>query len=287
MDRSPLAVFSGIIIMIVFIILTGLTIIPLEIAIWLPLTGFIICSLVIGIGGRYRVLHLLLISFLIYLGFMIFLAVNASLLPGVDFGPLSMDQIQAAWTGFQGFVNMYIPFLGALSGIAETLRTIAGEESLIAIFLEFAVASAFVGFIGLLVTGISGFLTRSPPLYAVTAPEAEVAAPEPAYAPAPVPPAESAIPAVPTSAPPAPPQTVMEAPPPMPVPRAVEEAPPPPLPSKGGSPSAQAISGLKGKVKKHLKGTGQKAPAGQSRCPHCNATVIRGSRFCNSCEKPI
>ncbi len=284
MDRSPLAVLSGIIMLIVFIILTGLTFIPLEIAMWLPLTGFILCCLVIGIGGRYRVLHLLLFSFLIYLGFMIFLAANASLLTGTEFGPLSMDQIQAAWTAFQGFVNTYIPFLGALSGIAETLRIIAGGVSVIALFLEFAVASAFVGFIGLLVTGISGFFTRSPPLHVVTAPEAEVTAPEPAFTPVPAPHAESAIPAVQTSAPPVTPPTAMEAPPPMPAPRAVEEAPPP---SKGSSPSAQAISGLKGKVKKHLKGTGQKAPAGQSRCPHCNATVIRGSRFCNACEKQI
>jgi hypothetical protein len=71
----------------------------------------------------------------------------------------------------------------------------------------------------------------------------------------------------------------------MPAPRAVEESPPPP--PKGGAPSAQAISSLKGKVKKHLKGTGRKAPTGQSRCPHCNATIIRGSRYCNACEKAI
>jgi hypothetical protein len=70
----------------------------------------------------------------------------------------------------------------------------------------------------------------------------------------------------------------------MPEPQPVEDAPP--LPS-GANPAAAAIAGLKGKAKKHLKGTGQKAPAGQSRCPHCNATVIRGSRFCNSCEREI
>jgi hypothetical protein len=74
----------------------------------------------------------------------------------------------------------------------------------------------------------------------------------------------------------------------MPAPAPIEEAPsPPPKVSKGGSPSAQAIAGLKGKVHKHLKGTGQKTPTGQSRCPHCKATIIRGSRFCNACEKAI
>jgi hypothetical protein len=287
MGRSSLAVLSGIIIMILFTMLTGLTIIPIEIAMWLPLAGFILSCLVIGIGGQYRVAYLLLLSFLIYLGLMVFLAANAILWTGITFGPLDLDQIQLAWTQFQVVINNFVPFLGALSGIAETLRIIAGGDSILAIFLDFAVASAFIGFIGLLVTGISGFLTRSPPLHVAAAPEAELAAPEPAFTPAPAATAEPAIPAVQTSTPPVPPPTAMEAPPPpMPAPRAIEEAPPPP-PPKEGSPSAQAIAGLKGKVKKHLKGTGQKAPAGQSRCPHCNATIIRGSQFCNACGREI
>ncbi|MHA2406524.1 MAG: hypothetical protein ACXACH_07210, partial [Candidatus Hermodarchaeia archaeon] len=171
-----------------------------------------------------------------------------------------------------------------LSSFATMLRDMAGGTSILAIFLEFFVAFLLIGIIGFVITGVGGHFTREPGLHVVSAPEPSIEVPPPAV---PTTPPLGADPA-PTmaAAPPGPvqPPPAMEAPPPMPAPQPVEEVPPPP---KGGSPSAKAISSLKGKVSKHLKGTGQEVPKGQTRCPHCNATIIRGSQFCNACEKPI
>jgi hypothetical protein len=256
---------------------------------WLIPAGFIFACLTIGIGGRIRVLHLVLISLLLYIGLMLFLALSGTLLVGIYYYPLSLAAVIEAWDSFQLFVNAFIPFLMVLSDIAFILRMMTGDTSILAVFLEFLVASLFIGIIGLVITGVSGHFTRGSGLHVVTAPEPAVEVPsydEPsAQPPLAIDTAPAYVPAQSTPAP-APPAT-MDAPPPMPAPRPVEDAPPPPPPSKGGSPSAQAISSLKGKVKKHLKGTGRKAPAGQSRCPHCNATVIRGSAYCNACEKAI
>jgi hypothetical protein len=284
-DRNLAAIISGIFVVALFVIFTGLTLVPLNIAMWLPLIGLILSSLILGWGGTHRLKHLLLYMFLLYMGLMLFLAINSTLLVGQVFGPLSFDQIHDAWTSFQNFVNN-IPFLPFLSSLALLIRTTLGD-SLLAIFLEFLVASLFTGFIVLLITGISGHLTRADRVHVVTAPEAPPDVPEvpvSAAPPATPTPASAAPPPQPTAAP-----TPLPPPPPqsMPAPQPVEEAPPPPKISKGGSPSAQAIASLKGKVHKHLKDTGQKTPSGQSRCPHCGETIIRGSRFCNACEKPI
>ncbi|MFX1508786.1 MAG: hypothetical protein ACFFBR_00635 [Promethearchaeota archaeon] len=287
MDRSLLAVIAGTLIVIVFTLLAGLLLLPSAIRIWLIPLGFILACIIIGVIGRLRVLHLILMSFIIYLGLMVFLAIAGTLLVGVQFPPLFVNEIVDAWNIFQGIINDFVPFLSILSDVAATLRAITGGESILAIFFEFVVASSFIGFIGLLVTGISGHVTRTSDLHVVTAPEPAVEAPPIAE---PAPPSTLAVdtqPAyVPSQSPSVPLASVPEAPPPMPAPPAIEEAPPPPPPSsKGGSPSAKAIASLKGKVTKHLKGTGTKAPTGQSRCPHCNATVIHGSRYCNACEK--
>ncbi|MFX0079477.1 MAG: hypothetical protein ACFE8O_09590 [Candidatus Hermodarchaeota archaeon] len=281
MARSVFAVLFGIIFTIGFALLAGLIYFPPNIAMWLPFVGFILGCLIIGVVGRLRILHLLLLSFIIYLGLMVFLAANVSLLTGLAFEPLSFDRIQLAWSEFMVFVNT-IPFMELLSLQAASLTLVFGD-SILAVFLEFVVASMFVLIIGLLVTLIGGYLTRSSSVHVVSAPEPpdEVFGPE---VPTTTPPMQEPAPAVPAAAPP-PEYTAMEAPPPpMPEPQPVEDAPP--LPS-GANPAAAAIAGLKGKATKHLKGTGQKAPAGQSRCPHCNATVIRGSRFCNACEREI
>jgi len=282
-DRNLAALLSGIFVVVIFVIFTGLNLIPLNIAMWFPLVGLILSSLILGWGGTHRLKHLLLYTFLIYMGLMLFLAINSTLLVGQVFGPLSFDIIHDAWTSFQNFINA-IPFLPFLSQIALLIRSTLGD-SLLAVFLEFLVASLFSGFLVLLITGISGHLTRSDRVHVVTAPEAPPEVPFPSPPPATPTPASVAPPPQPTASPtplPPPPSAAMPAPAP------VDEA----LPqqqtiSKGGSPSAQAIAGLKGKVHKHLKGTGQKTPTGQSRCPHCGATVIRGSRFCNACEKAI
>ncbi|MFW9830369.1 MAG: hypothetical protein ACFFD8_01135 [Candidatus Thorarchaeota archaeon] len=290
MGRSLVAVLVGIFSVVAFTLLAGITSIPLSIAMWLPFMGFILCCLIIGVVGRLRALHLVLLSLIIYLGLMIFLATNSTLFVGLTFGPLSMDQIQQAWNGFQVFVNNFIPFLGIISNYALMLRFLFGD-SLLAIFLEFTVASLFTGFVGLLITGIGGYLTRPSPLHVVTAPEPSIdttnssAVPTEPQALPPV--AVSDVFTAETYAQPPASQAPMEAPPPPPAPRPIEDGPPSQPTPKGGSPSAQAIAGLKGKVKKHLKGTGQKVPVGQSRCPHCNATIIRGSQFCNACEKEI
>jgi hypothetical protein len=185
-----------------------------------------------------------------------------------------LDAIVEAWNAFQTMMNTSVPFLSTLSSFATMLRDMAGGTSILAIFLEFFVAFLLIGIIGFVITGVGGHFTRELGLHVVSAPEPSIEVPPPAV-PATTPPvgADSA-PAM-AAAPPAP----VQAPPTM-------EAPPPP-PPKGGSPSAQAISSMKGKVSKHLKGTGQKVPSGQTRCPHCNATIIRGSQYCNACEKPI
>jgi hypothetical protein len=274
MNRSLLAVLAGTITVILFTLLAGIILIDVAIRMWLIPLGFILACLIIGVVGRIRVLHLVLVSLIIYLGLMIFLAVTGTLLAGVQFPPLHLDAIILAWNEFQLFVNAVVPFLVILSDIAAMLRAMTGGTSILAIFLEFFVASLFIGIIGLLITGVSAYFTRDPGLHVVTTPEPTVEVPPPAE-PTTTPPLGAdltpALEAVQSAAG----QT----------PSAMPEAPTPPLPEKGGSDSAQAIAGLKGKVDKHLKGTGQKVPAGQSRCPHCNATIIRGSRFCNACEK--
>jgi hypothetical protein len=284
-NRSLAALLSSIFIVVLFLILTGLTLIPITIAMWLPLIGLILGSLIIGWGCTHRLRHLLLYTFLIYMGLMLFLAINSTLLTGQVFGPLDFNQIHDAWTTFQNFVNT-IPFLPLLSNLALYIRTTLGD-SLMAIFVEFLVTSLFTGFIALLLTGISGHLTRSDRVHVVTAPEAPPDFPETTPSMVPSPPTAPPEPVAP-QAPSAPPARTPMPPPPQSAPPAAEEAVPPPQPlPKSGSPSAQAIAGLKGKVDKHLKRTGQKTPSGQSRCPHCAATIIRGSRFCNACEKPI
>ncbi|MFX0167750.1 MAG: hypothetical protein ACFE89_08570 [Candidatus Hodarchaeota archaeon] len=285
MDRNLASFLSAVIILILFVILAGLNLIPLQMAMWLPLLGLLLCSLIIGWGGTYRTVYLLIYSFLIYMGLMLFLAINATFLSGQVFGPLSFSQINDAWSSFQGFVNT-IPFLPFLSSLALVVRTTLGD-SLLAIFLEFLVASLFSGFLALLLTGISGYLTRSTRLHVVTAPETPSELPE-----SPIPSSPPAVPTPHTATAPVqtvtPPMAPSQTPPAFPPPRPVEDAlPPPPSVPKGGSPSAKAIAGVRGKVDKHLKGTGQKAPAGQTRCPHCQATVIQGSRFCNACQREI
>jgi hypothetical protein len=284
MDRSLVSVLAGTITVILFTLLAGIDLIPLSIRTWLIPLGFILSCLLIGVVGQLRVLHLLLITFIIYLGLMLFLAINATFLVGISFPPLYLEKIWEAWDGFQVFVNSSVPFLVILSDLAAILRALTGGTSLMAVFLEFLVSSLFIGVIGLLITGIGGYITRKPGLYVATAPEPSVEATVFSEPTTQVPIAVDSQ-ASPQSYPPPLPPPTMEAPPPMPAPRPVEEVPPPPPPSKGGSPSAKAIASLKGKVTKHLKGTGQKVPAGQSRCPHCNATVIQGSRFCNACGK--
>ncbi|MDO8055825.1 MAG: hypothetical protein Q6361_03110, partial [Candidatus Hermodarchaeota archaeon] len=246
MDRNLAALLSGIFVVVIFVIFTGLNLIPLNIAMWFPLVGLILSSLILGWGGTHRLKHLLLYTFLIYMGLMLFLAINSTLLVGQVFGPLSFDIIHDAWTSFQNFINA-IPFLPFLSQIALLIRSTLGD-SLLAVFLEFLVASLFSGFLVLLITGISGHLTRSDRVHVVTAPEAPPEVPFPSPPPATPTPASVAPPPQPTASPtplPPPPSAAMPAPAP------VDEAPPQQQTiSKGGSPSAQAIAGLKGKVHK-------------------------------------
>ena len=286
MDRSLLAVIAGTLTAILFTLLAGINLLTVDIRLWFIPLGFIIACLIIGVVGQLRVLHLVLISFILYLGLMVFLALSATLFVGLGFDPLQLDAIVEAWNAFRTIVDTSVPFLSTLTSIAIMLRDMAGGTSILAIFLEFFVAFLLIGIIGFIITGVSGHFTREPGLHVVSAPEPSIEVP-PHAVPATTPPigtepAPAMAAAPPTAVQPPP---AMEAPPPMPAPPAVEAAPPPP--SKGGSPSAQAISSLKGKVTKHLKGTGQRVPSGQTRCPHCNATIIRGSTFCNACEKPI
>ncbi len=281
MGRSAFAVLIGIIFTFGLTLLAGLVYFPLNIAMWLPFVGFILGCLVIGVVGRFRILHLLLLSFVIYLGLMVFLAANVSLWTGLDFGLYSFGRIEQAWSLFMVFLGS-IPFMELLTQQAASLRLMF-SDSILAVFLEFAVASMLVLIVGLIITMIGGYFTRSSTLHVVSAPEPPAEVPGPAV-PATAPPMQEPAPTLPATVPPAE-YTAMEAPPPtLPEPQPVEDAPP--LPSDA-NPAAAAIAGLKGKATKHLKGTGQKAPAGQSRCPHCNATVIRGSRFCNACEREI
>lgn len=282
LGRSLIGVVSGILVAIICTLLAGLIQIPPEIAMWLPLLGFLLCCLIIGAVGQLRVFHALIISFLVFLGIMVFLAAIAFLWDAVVFGPLSLGRILTAWTDFLNLLNTF-PVFPLFSYFAQLVRSFL-PDSMIAIFIEYFIAFLFVAIIGLLVTAISAYFTRPSPLYVATAPEVSTDMPETVFPSTTSPTSEAGTSVQAAQVPPppgAPPQT--GAPPPsMPAPRPVEESIP-----KGGAPSAKAISTLKGKVKKHLKGTGQKAPAGQTRCPHCNATIIRGSQFCNACQREI
>lgn len=282
LGRSLIGVVSGVLVAIVCTLLAGLVQIPLEIAMWLPILGFLIGCLIIGVVSRLRIFHAFIISFLVFLGIMVFLAAIAFLWDAVEIGPLSLGRILMAWTTFLNLLNA-IPVLPWFSIFAQQIRSFL-PDSMIAIFIEYFIAFLFVAIIGLLFTTISAYFTRPSPLYVATAPEVSTDMPETTFPSTTQPTSEAGtgVQAVQGIPPPsAPPQT--GAPPPsMPAPRPVEESIP-----KGGAPSAKAISKLKGKVKKHLKGTGQKAPAGQTRCPHCNATIIRGSQFCNACQREI
>ena len=281
MGRSAVAVLIGIIFTFGLTLLAGLVYFPSNIAMWLPLVGFILGCLIIGVVGRFRILHLLLLSFVIYLGLMVFLATNVSLWTSLDFGLYSFGRIDQAWSEFMVFIST-IPFMELLTQQAASLGLMFGD-SILAVFLEFVVASLLVLIVGLIVTLVGGYFTRSSAVHVVSAPEPPEADFGPAV-PTTAPPMQEPAPAIPAASPPTEYPAMEAPPPPMPEPQPVEDAPP--LPSDA-NPAAAAIAGLKGKATKHLKGTGQKAPAGQSRCPHCNATVIRGSRFCNSCEREI
>jgi hypothetical protein len=170
LDRSLVSVLAGIFTVSLFTLIAGITIIDITIRMWLIPLGFILACLIIGVVGRLRVLHLLLISFLIYLGLMVFLAVSSTF-GGLEVPPLSLDAVVASWIAFQSFVNTTIPFLSILSIIAAALNAMAGGSSVLAIFLEFFVAFLFIGIIGFMVTGIAGHVTREPGLYVATAPE--------------------------------------------------------------------------------------------------------------------
>ena len=300
MGRSSLGVLAGILLVILFSLLAGwTTYIPSEIALWLPLIGFLSGCAVIGLVSRLRTAHTILVSFVVFISTVILLTfINMSWM-GVFLGPIDLGAIYNAWIAFQTAVFSFIPLLYNFLDFATTLSNFA-TETLVQNIIYNLVAFSFFGIMGLSISGIAAYATRPPGIHVVTAPEITPGVPSPeiqSMAPPSTPSSmemsappfasesqmspssdRTAPPSV--SAPPPPSVQEVSSPPSMPTPKPVEESLP-----KGSTPSAQAIRTLKGKVKKHLKSSGHSVPTGQTRCPHCNATIIRGSRFCNACQR--
>jgi hypothetical protein len=272
MVRTSLAAVTAVLLVMLLSLLAGwYSVIPLGLAIWLPLVGFLAGCLVIGGLSRLRPAHVVLIALAIYVGATLVVTFIDLRWRDVVLGPIEFSAMVDAWKSLPLIVFGLIPPLQVFLGLAVLASGWAGETIVERLIFNL-VASVLFALIGFILAGLASFAVRRHSVYVVTAPE--VAAPEPSVE-TPGEPPSASVPSTPEEAVPPPPA---RAPPPPPTPT---ELPPSP------APSAQAIATLKGKATAHLKSTGQPVPAGQARCPFCHATIIPGSTYCNSCQKQI
>ncbi|MFX0064958.1 MAG: hypothetical protein ACFFC7_22505 [Candidatus Hermodarchaeota archaeon] len=291
--RHYLAVLGGVFIVILSSLLAG--IFPLPIAMWLPLIGFLLGCIVVGAVGQFRVAQAVIIALVIYIGAIMLISLAEFMSPLV-LGPLDLGQIADAWIGFRDTIFGLIPllqFFFVLADIASALilDTISHD------FVYNLVSFSFFALFGLLLAGLPAYAISRRSFYVPRTPKATS---EPSFSELmerEFQPADRRSSPPTTTMPPPPPSTTSAQSPAVPPPPQSTFTPPPPArptsrstrapaPSSS-SPTAQAIMREGGKGMKRLKATGQKAPAGQSRCPYCNETIIRGSSFCNACQRKI
>lgn len=297
MGRGSLAVLAGGLLLLLFSLLSGLSIFPYEITIWLPLLGLIIAAIIIGAAGHMKASHTVAITAVLYICCMTLLTFIFMAWMDVPLGPFELSAIYNAWAGFLIFIYNLLPPLAVfhyLAAIASSFFT----ETILQYLVYNLVVYSFFAILTLLVAGLSAHFSGVPSVHVVTAPviteeppftsETPAVTTPPLPSPAPVtyaaemPAAPSSQPAIPSTPPPSMPTPSPSSPPSMPAPSSAEVSMP-----KDASPTAKAMASVKGDPTKRLKKSGQIVPTGQTRCPHCQATVIRGSRFCNACEKEI
>ena len=133
MGRSSLGVLAGALLVILFSLLAGWTsYIPSEIAMWLPLIGFLSGCAVIGLVSRLRTAHTILVSFVVFISTVILLTfINMSWM-GVFLGPFDLGAIYNAWIAFQTAVFSFIPPSTSI-GIDKFLFLTSSDRALILI----------------------------------------------------------------------------------------------------------------------------------------------------------
>jgi hypothetical protein len=282
--RSSLTVVTAILLVTLLSLLAGCrSLVPLGIAIWLPLTGFLVGCVIMGVLSRLRAAHVILVALTLYIGAILLVTLIDFSWRSITLGPIELGAVADSWIVLPQAMFESIPLLQFLQNLALMASGWSAETILQRLIYNLVALSLF-GVIGFILAGLAAFVGHRPSLYVVTAPEvtgAESSTSAPTVGAS----AEATVSASPlnVSTPPARP---VAAPPP---PTARKPSPPPApaeLPATP-APSAQAISTLKGKPTAHLKSTGQEVPAGQARCPFCHATIIPGSTFCNACQKQI
>jgi hypothetical protein len=302
--RHYLAVLGGTFIVIVFSLLAGF--LPLPIAMWLSLIGFLLGCIIIGAVGEFRVAQAVIIALAIYIGAIMLVSLIEFMSP-LLLGPLNLGLIADAWKGFRDTIFGLIPPLQLFFTLADVasgfiLDTISHD------FVYNLVSFSFFAIFGLLFAGLPAYVIERrsfypPPTRTVsTKPvSTEPVSSEPSFSELMErefqPTEQRSTPSTTTMPPPPPSTTTTQSPTvPPPPPQSSFTPPPPARPSRKSSrapassslsPTAQAIMREGSKGMKRLKSTGQKTPAGQSRCPYCNETVVRGSSFCNACQRKI
>lgn len=277
--RSSAAVAIGILLVAILSLLAGWrTLVPADVAVWLPLVGLISGCLVIGVLSRLRAAHVVLVALAIYVAAILLVTLIDFAWSDITLGPVELGAVSASWTTLPATVFAMIPPLEVFSNLALMAASLS-TETIVQQLLYNLVALSFFAAIGLVLAGLTAAVTRRRSVHVVTAPEvtgAEAAPSAPTEAGAGLPPPGVSTP--PTRRATTAPRSAAYAPLPEPSAEALPASP---------APSAKAIATLKGKAGAHLKSTGQEVPAGQARCPFCHATIIPGSNFCNACQKPI
>jgi hypothetical protein len=266
-------VVTAILLVILLSLLAGWrSLVPLGIAIWLPLAGFLLGCIIMGVLSRLRVAHVILVALTIYIGAILLVTLIDFSWRSITLGPIELGAVADSWTWLPQALFESIPLLQFLQNLALMASGWSAETILQRLIYNLVVFSLF-GVIGFVLAGLAAFVGHRPSLYVAAAPEVTGAEPE----------ATRGAPPLNVSTPPGRP---VAAPPPPTARKPSPPATPAELPASP-APSAKAISTLKGKATAHLKSTGQEVPAGQARCPFCHATIIPGSNFCNACQKQI
>jgi len=282
--RSSLTVVTAILLVTLFSLLAGWrSLVPLGVAIWLPLAGFLLGCIIMGALSRLRAAHVILVALTIYIGAILLVTLIDFSWRSITLGPIQLGAVVDSWTGLPQALFESIPFLQFLQNLALMASGWSAETILQRLVYNLVVFSLF-GVIGFILAGLTAFVGHRPSLYVATAPEVTGAEPSTSA------PTVGASPEAPLSALPlnvsTPPARPVAAPPSPTTRKPSPPSTPAELPASP-APSAKAISTLKGKATAHLKSTGQEVPGGQARCPHCHATIIPGSNFCNACQKQI
>ncbi len=258
LGRVLKGVLVGAAIIIIFSLLAGwTTIFPKWAADWLPLIWFLVGCITITLVGGVRLFRALITTLAIYLSAIILITLIDFLWADIAFGPFQLGSVSSVWAANQAQILTWIPQLQFLDELAVIISNIVSETFIRNILFNL-VSYSFFAVLSMILAALASLTTRQAPVVSTMPPETSSSSP-----------IRSPLGAAQT-----PPKMSM-----------------PPAQSREGkmprtpAPSAKAIAELHGKPTKGLKSVDQTAPRGQSRCPHCNATVIIGSHFCNACQR--